>query len=104
MVVLVPYYQVIIIQADIAVVPIRADPLAVVALEAVALREVGKMALVDVSLVAVIVLSITMTLVYGLPLIEQIKNKKVNIIQMLAVCLFICATISGIIILYFIRR
>ena len=104
MVVLVPYYQVIIIQADIAVVPIRADPLAVVALEAVALREVGKMALVDVSLVAVIVLSITMTLVYGLPLIEQIKNKKVNIIQMLAVCLFICGTISGIIILYFIRR
>ena len=104
MVVLVPYYQVIIIQADIAVVPIRADPLAVVALEAVALREVGKMALVDVSLVAVIVLSITMTLVYGLPLIEQIKNKKVNIIQMLAVCLFICATISGIIILYFISR
>ena len=73
-------------------------------LEAVALREVGKMALVDVSLVAVIVLSITMTLVYGLPLIEQIKDKKVNIIQMLAVCLFICATISGIIILYFIRR
>lgn len=104
MVVLVPHYQVIIIQADIAVVPIRADPLAVVALEAVALREVGKMALVDVSLVAVIVLFITMTLVYGLPLIEQIKDKKVNIIQMLAVCLFICATISGIIILYFIRR
>lgn len=104
MVVLVPHYQVIIIQADIAVVPIRADPLAVVALEAVVLREVGKMALVDVSLVAVIVLSITMTLVYGLPLIEQIKDKKVNIIQMLAVCLFICATISGIIILYFIRR
>lgn len=104
MVVRVPHYQVIIIQADIAVVPIRADPLAVVALEAVALREVGKMALVDVSLVAVIVLSITMTLVYGLPLIEQIKDKKVNIIQMLAVCLFICATISGIIILYFIRR
>lgn len=66
--------------------------------------EDGKMALVDVSLVAVIVLSITMTLVYGLPLIEQIKNKKVNIIQMLTVCLFICATISGIIILYFIRR
>lgn len=31
-------------------------------LEAVALREVGKMALVDVSLVAVIVLSITMTM------------------------------------------
>ena len=104
MVVRVPHHQAIIIQAAIAVVPIRADPSAAEILEAVALREVGKMALVDVSLVAVIVLSITMTLVYGLPLIEQIKNKKVNIIQMLSVCLFICATISGIIILYFIRR
>ena len=42
MVVLVPHYQVIIIQVAIAVVPIRADPLAVEVLEAVALREVGK--------------------------------------------------------------
>lgn len=104
MVVRVPYHQAVIIQAAIEAVPVRVVHSAAEVLEAVALREVGKMALVDVSLVAVIVLSITMTLVYGLPLIEQIKNKKVNIIQMLAVCLFICATISGIIILYFIRR
>ncbi|RHP33058.1 hypothetical protein DWZ61_05125 [Clostridium sp. AF34-10BH] len=61
------------------------------------------MNLINISLIAVIILSIVMTIVYGLPLIEQIKNKKVNKIQMFAVCLFICTIISGTIILHCIK-
>ena len=62
MVVRVPYHQAVIIQAAIEAVPVRVVHSAAEVLEAVALREVGKMALVDVSLVAVKVLSININL------------------------------------------
>ena len=75
MVVRVPHHQAIIIQAAIAVVPVRVVHSAAEVLEAVALLEVGKMLVIKISLSALLLVMFKKWIYY-----HQFKEKEINIL------------------------